>query len=108
MEVAGSPSEFTINNVSFNGYIDTVQDGKKVYAPSRILAALVDGQASWTTNTGVLTITGNAGNVQQFKRSAGSVKMVNDEAYIELHDFKKQYPAIDWSYQQGSLKLKIK
>lgn len=108
MEVSGSPSELNINNVSFTGYLDVVQEGSKVYAPSRVLAALVQGQASWTTDTGVLTITGDSGKQQQFKRSTGSVKILNDETYIELQEFQKKYPAIEWSYQKGILKLKIK
>ncbi|MNJ71100.1 hypothetical protein D3C77_676050 [compost metagenome] len=108
MEVSGSPSELNINNVSFSGYLDVIQDGSKVYAPSRVLAALVKGNASWTTSTGVLTIADRAGNKQQFKRAAGSVKILNDETYVELHDFKKKYPSIEWSYQQGTLKLKVR
>ncbi|AZK46225.1 S41 family peptidase [Paenibacillus lentus] len=105
-EVSGNPSELNINNVSFTGYLDVVQEGNKVYAQSRVLAALVQGNASWATNTGVLTITDNSGK-QQFKRSAGSVKILNDETYIELQDFQKKYPAIEWSYQQDTLKLKV-
>ncbi|GAA0136528.1 hypothetical protein YSY43_33690 [Paenibacillus sp. YSY-4.3] len=108
MEVSGNASELNINNVSFSGYLDVVQEGSKVYASSRVLAALVQGHASWTGQTGVLTITEGSGKKQQFKRDAGSVKNLNDETFIELGDFKKKFPEIDWSYQQGLLKLKVK
>ncbi|MNJ38950.1 Carboxy-terminal processing protease CtpB precursor [compost metagenome] len=108
MEVSGNSSELNINNVSFTGYLDVVQEGSNVYAQSRVLAALVQGKASWATSTGVLTITDSSDNKQQFKRSDGSVKILNDETYIELQEFQKKYPAIEWSYQQGSLKLKAK
>ncbi|GIP59933.1 hypothetical protein J15TS10_37470 [Paenibacillus woosongensis] len=108
MEISGNPWELNINNISFSGYLDVIQDGSKVYASSRVLAALVQGQVSWTANTGVLTITEGSGKKQQFKRDAGSVKILNDETFIELGVFKKSYPNVDWSYQQGLLKLKVK
>ncbi|WP_230202422.1 S41 family peptidase [Paenibacillus ihumii] len=108
IEVSGNASELSINNVSFTGYLDAIEENGKVYASSRVLAALVQGKASWSSSAGALAITDGSGKKQEFKRNAGSIKILNDETFIELGDFKKMYPGFEWSYQDERLMLKVK
>lgn len=105
MEVSGSPSSLSVNGVAFSGYIDTLQSGDKIYVPSRVLAALLKGDASWSASLKKLTITDSSGNKAGFTITSGTAKIVNSETYIEMHEFSKKFPVVKWSYQQGTIHL---
>lgn len=108
IELNGGPASLNINGAAFDGYIDVLQSGGKIYVPSRILAALIQGEAAWTTSTQKLTITDSSGKQTGFTVAAGSVKLADNESYLELHAFQQKFPALTWSYTQGQLKLSFK
>ncbi|WP_018753790.1 S41 family peptidase [Paenibacillus sanguinis] len=105
IDLSGSPASLSINGAAFPGYVDVLKDGDKVYAPSRLLAALVKGQPAWTTSNQKLTITDQVGKQAGFAAATQAVKLVESESYLELHEFVKKYPHIRWSYDQGVLNL---
>lgn len=105
IDISGGPASLSINGAAFPGYIDVLKDGDKVYAPSRLLAALVKGTPTWNTSNQKLTITDSAGTEAGFTVAAQAVKLVEGESYLELHEFVKKYPHIRWSYNQGTLNL---
>lgn len=100
MDITGNPSSLNINGASFSGYIDTVQSGGKVYVPSRILAALVKGDAAWTSSNQKVTITDSAGKKAGFTVSAKSAKLISGETYVEMSEFAKKFTDVKWSYQK--------
>lgn len=108
ISVRGGPASLSINGAAFPGYIDVIQSGNQVYAPSRLLAALVQGTPSWTSSNGKLTITDRLGKQTGFTLAAKTAKMVDGESYLELHEFQKKYPKLTWSYKQGILNLSLK
>jgi carboxyl-terminal processing protease len=108
IKVSGNAFSLHINDVAFPGFIDTISDGKRVYAPSRLLNSLIQGKISWNKDQQKLTVTDKKGNSSNFTKSAASLKVVNGETYIELHDFQKKFPSVTWSYQQGTLELSTK
>ncbi|GGH34780.1 S41 family peptidase [Paenibacillus segetis] len=105
LEVNGSPSSLSINGVSFSGYIDIIQSGNKIYAPSRLLSSLVRGNVSWSKENQKVIITDSNGIKSGFAKANSSIKIVNNETYIELHDFQKKFPSVEWSYKQGVVHL---
>ncbi|MEK5166610.1 S41 family peptidase [Paenibacillus sp. FSL R5-0527] len=108
IKLSGSPSSLTINGASFSGYVDVLESGKKVYAPVRVLAALVQSEPAWNAAAQKLTITDDSGKTIGFSTASKSVKVVDGESYVELHDFRQKYPALKWSYKQGILQLSVK
>ncbi|RRJ61925.1 S41 family peptidase [Paenibacillus oralis] len=108
IELSGSPASLTINGASFAGFVDVLEDDGKIYAPARILAALVQGEPAWNAGAQKLTITDGSGKTIGFSKASKSVKVVYGESYVELHDFQQKYPALVWSYKQGILQLSVK
>lgn len=105
--VSGNAASLSINGIPFDGYLDTIQQGDNIYAPSRVLTALVDGTVSWDTKTQTLTISGNTGQ-KTFSATDKSVINVEGESYVELTAFQKKFPSVNWSNKQGNLNLSIK
>lgn len=105
IDISGGPASLSLNGIAFPGYIDVLQDGDKVYAPSRLLAALVKGTPAWTASNQKLTITDKGGIQAGFAAATQAVKLAEGESYLELHEFTKKYPHIRWSYDQGILNL---
>lgn len=108
LEVTGGPSSLNINGASFSGYIDIIQSGNKIYAPSRLLSSLVRGSITWSKENQKVIVTDSNGIMSGFAKANSSIKIVDNETYIELHDFQKKFPNIEWSYKQGVLHLKTK
>lgn len=105
ISVSGGPASLNINGAAFPGYIDVIQDGKLIYAPSRLLSSLIQGTPVWNSKNGKLTITDSLGKQTGFTLAAKTIKVVDGEAYLELHEFQKKYPKLTWSYKQGILNL---
>lgn len=105
MELSGSAYSLKVNGAEINSYIDTIQSGDNVYAPARVLAALTHGSTTWNQAAKKLVVTDQNGKKTGFTLASKSIKMFNDEAYIELHDFQKKFPELKWSYQQGIIHL---
>lgn len=108
IEVSGSRSSLSINGVSFSGYIDVIQKGSKVYAPSRLLTSLIGGNVTWSKENQKLIVTDSNGVKAGFTKATSSITVVNNETYVELHDFQKKFPTIKWDYQQGVLNITVK
>lgn len=108
ISVSGGPASLNINGAAFPGYIDVIQDGKLIYAPSRLLSSLIQGTPVWDSKNGKLTITDSLGKQTGFTLAAKTIKVVDGEAYLELHEFQKKYPKLTWSYKQGILNLSMK
>lgn len=100
IDIAGSPSSLSINGTSFSGFIDTVQSDGKVYAPSRILAALLKGDVAWTSSNQKVTISDSAGKKAGFTVSAKTAKLINGETYVDMNEFAKKFTAVKWSYEK--------
>ncbi|MNP62449.1 hypothetical protein D3C76_1577330 [compost metagenome] len=107
VSVSGGPASLNLNGAAFPGYIDVIQSGKQVYAPSRLLSSLIQGTPAWTRTNGKLTITDRLGKQTGFTLAAKTVKLVDGESYLELHEFQKKFPKLTWSYKQGILNLSI-
>jgi carboxyl-terminal processing protease len=107
ISVSGGPASLSINGADFPGYIDVIQSGKQVYAPSRLLSSLIQGTPVWSTSIGKLTITDRLGKQSGFTLAAKTAKLVDGESYLELNEFQKKYPKLTWSYKQGILNLSM-
>ncbi|WP_410772061.1 S41 family peptidase [Fontibacillus sp. BL9] len=105
IDLSGNSSSLSINGVAFSGYIDTLLSGDRIYVPSRILAALVKGDVTWSASTQKLTVTDGNGNKAGFTIAAKTVKMADSETYVEIHEFQKKFPGIKWTYKQGTIHL---
>ncbi|MEF2968476.1 S41 family peptidase [Paenibacillus sp. M1] len=105
MELKGSAASLSLNGVAFSGYVDTFQSGNNVYVPSRILAAMIKADTTWTSSNQKLTITNSSGVQGGFTIAANTVKLVDGEAYVEMHEFQKKFPELKWSYNQGTITL---
>ncbi|WP_375143000.1 S41 family peptidase [Paenibacillus sp. D2_2] len=105
VDLSGSAYSLKVNGVELNGYIDTVQNGSKVYAPARVLAALIQGSTTWNKAAQKLVITDQSGKKTGFTLASKSIKMIDDESYVELHDFAQKFPNLKWSYGQGIIHL---
>jgi carboxyl-terminal processing protease len=105
VDLSGSAYSLKVNGVELNGYIDTVENGSKVYAPARVLAALIQGSTTWNKAAQKLVITDQSGKKTGFTLASKSIKMIDDESYVELHDFGQKFPNLKWSYGQGIIHL---
>lgn len=108
LELKGSSSSLAINGISVNGYIDVVQSGDKLYIPSRVLNALVNGEVVWSSNLQKVTITTKLGETAGFTVSSNAAKIINNETYVEIHQFQNKFSGLKWSYQQGTITLSYK
>lgn len=108
LDISGSPAALSVNGVPFRGYIDTLKDGNNIYVPSRMIGALLKGNVAWTASGQKLTVTDGNGKTAGFSVGAKSVKLVNGETYVEIHQVANKFPALTWSYQQGNIRLSCK
>lgn len=105
IELTGNAAGVTLNGSSFTGYVDVIQSGNKTYAPSRILTSLLRGDVAWNTKSQKLTMTNRDGKSAVFTKASGNVKIVDNETYVELNEFKRQFPSLTWSYSNDTIKL---
>ena len=105
VELSGSAYSLKVNGVDLSGYIDTVQNGSKIYVPAKVLAALVQGNTTWNKAAQKLVITDKSGKKTGFTLASKSIKIIDGESYVELHDFGQKFPDLKWSYQQGIIHL---
>ena len=107
LELSGNVYGVAINGSPFSGELDVIQNASKTktYAQARVLSSLIRGDINWNTKTQKLTITDKHGKSKLFSKAAGHVKLMHNEAFIELHEFQRQFPALSWSYNQDTLKL---
>lgn len=108
LELKGSSSSLIVNGISVNGYMDIVQSGDNLYVPSRVLNAIVDGEVAWNSKQQQLTITPKLGGSAGFTVSNQGIKIIDNETYVEIHQFQKKFPRLKWSYQQGTITLSYK
>ncbi|MNJ41966.1 hypothetical protein D3C77_369130 [compost metagenome] len=105
IELTGNAAGVTLNGSSFSGYLDVIQSGKKTYAPSRILTSLLRGDVAWNTKSQKLTITNRDSKSAVFTKASGNVKIVDNETYVELNEFKRQFPSFSWSYSNDTINM---
>ncbi|MBP1905573.1 carboxyl-terminal processing protease [Paenibacillus turicensis] len=107
LELSGSVYGIAINGSPFAGELDVIQNGNKTktYAQARVLSSLIRGDISWNNQTQKLIIRDKNGKSKVFTKASGNVKLIQDEAFIELHEFQRQFPGLSWSYHQDTLKL---
>lgn len=89
----------TVNGQQFNTMFPTVESNGHTFIPSRILASLIDGSASWNNSSKVLTIANESGT-RTFK---DSVRNVKGTSYIDLYWFQKSFPAFQWKQDGNGL-----
>lgn len=107
IELSAGPSSFKVNGLSFGGsYIDVIKKGNKVYAPSRVLAALTKQEVSWNKSTNKLILSDGKGHLTGFTLSSGNVTFQDNESFIELHEFQKKFRGLKWNYDKGNISLK--
>jgi carboxyl-terminal processing protease len=105
LELSGNTYSVAINGSPFSGELDVIQNGTKTYTQSRVLSSLIRGKISWNSKTQKLTITDKDGKSKVFTKASGHVKVLQNETFVELHEFERQFPGLSWSYHQDTLKL---
>ncbi|MEK4514043.1 S41 family peptidase [Paenibacillus sp. FSL H8-0122] len=96
-----------INGTAFAGNVGLIKQGDKVYAASRVLAALVENEVSWDAKNKKVMLTTGAGNVSGFTLASKEALFQDGESFIELNAFKKKFPALVWSYNASLKQLKL-
>lgn len=107
LELTGNVYGISINGSPFSGELDVIQNGArtKTYTQARVLSSLIRGDIGWNSKTKKLTITDKNGKSKVFTLASGNVKLMQNETFIELHEFQRQFPGLSWSYHQDTLKL---
>ncbi|KGE20846.1 S41 family peptidase [Paenibacillus wynnii] len=110
LEASGDNHILNINGAPFAGNVGLIKQGNTIYASSRVLAAMVQGDVSWDAKNKKVIVTNGAGKSAGFAMSTKEAISKNDETYIQLDSFKKKFPTLVWSYNasQNQLKLSVK
>lgn len=110
IEASGDNHILNINGAPFAGNVGLVKRGNTIYASSRVLAAMVQGDVSWDSKNKKVLITTGAGKILGFSMASKEAITQNNETYVQLDSFKKKFPTFVWSYNtaQNLLKLSVK
>jgi carboxyl-terminal processing protease len=101
-------NEITINQTAFPGSYYTVRTvGKKIFVPSRILAAMIQGTITWNGSTKAVQIT-QALNKGVFPVTSGGILMDKGTTYLDLESFSRKFPQLLWSMDKDLLTLQVK
>ncbi|WP_238653602.1 S41 family peptidase [Paenibacillus piscarius] len=108
--LSGDHHILDINGSAFAGNVGLIKQGDKVYAASRVLAALVENDVSWDAKNKKVLLTAGTGTVAGFSLASKDALYQDGETFIELNAFKKKFPQLVWSYNgaQKQVQLSVK
>ncbi|MFD1776040.1 S41 family peptidase [Paenibacillus rhizophilus] len=107
IEAAGDNHILDVNGFAFSGNVGLVKQGGSVYASSRILSALVEGDLTWDAKNKKVIVAAGSGKSFGFSVSSKEALYQNGETYIALNAFKKKFPALAWSYNKTQNRLTV-
>jgi carboxyl-terminal processing protease len=101
-------NQITINEQTFSGDYYTVRTvGKKIYVPSRILAAMIQGTITWNGSTKAVQIS-QAQKKEVFTLSSQGTLIDRGTTYLDLESFSRKFPKLLWSMDKDLLTLQVK
>ncbi|MNO12159.1 putative CtpA-like serine protease [compost metagenome] len=107
---AGDNHILDVNGVPFAGNVGLIKQGNTIYASSRVLAALMEGEVSWDAKNKKVLVTNGAGKASGFALASKEALSQDNETFIDVKAFQKKFPSLVWSYNaaQNQLKLSVK
>ncbi len=105
IELELKPHTLSINGQLFNDRFKVIREKGATYVPSRVLAAIVDGNIAWEASTRSVRIEGQS-DEEAFQAGELSIKLEDGASYIELAHFQAQFPDFEWQDKDGQLLLK--
>lgn len=94
-----------VNGVAVSDMFRVIREKNMTYVPSRVLAALVEGEAAWNaSNRSVIIRTKDS--EKEFLAHSEGVKVVNGYSYIALNRFQTQFQHFSWTDRNGQLVLR--
>jgi carboxyl-terminal processing protease len=101
-------NEMTINQQAFTGENYSIRSvNHKVYVPSRVLAAMIQGAVTWDASTKAVQIVAAQKNVV-FPVSSEGTLFDKGTAYLDLGIFSQKFPQLHWSMEKDLLTLQVK
>lgn len=104
IELILKPHTLSINGQVFNDRFKVIRENGAVYVPSRVLAAIVEGNIAWEASTRSVRIEGQSVK-GAFDSNEQGMKLEGGASYIDLTYFQAQFPEFDWQDQDGQLLL---
>ncbi len=93
-----------LNGAGFMNVFNVLREDDAVYVPSRILAAIVEGEADWDSSSRSIVVRAHE-REQLYPVSEAGVKLVNGISYIALDHFQQAFDKLAWSDANGVLTL---
>lgn len=101
-------NKLTINQQVFEGeYFATQTVNNKIFVPSRILAAMIQGKLTWNAATKAVQISA-ANKDELFPVSSPGTLVEKGTTYFELASFSQKFPQLQWSLEKDLLTLQVK
>lgn len=97
-------NELIVSGMKVNERFAVLREEGRVYVPSRVLAAVIDGEISWDPDSRSVIIAQGDTNAT-FATDAEGVRVVSGTAFIDLELFERHFPAFDWSDGEEKLLL---
>lgn len=82
-----------LNNAIFYQTVHVIREGKKVYVPSSLLAALVGGKVAWDAKKHAVAISAN-GVQASFTVQSGGVKVKDGSSYVNIDQLTAKFPQL--------------
>ena len=94
----------SINGQSVTDNFKVLREKGMTYVPSRILAAIVEGEVSWDEADRSVVIK-NGKEEKEFNINSEGMKVENGVSYIALSRFQTQFQELVWTDHNGKLSL---
>jgi len=99
-----SKKGLTINGEAFSDSFKVIRENGMTFVPSRVLAAVVEGEVSWNGKNRSIVIHANNKDIEYSVNSEG-VLLDKGISYIALNRFQTQFRNLAWSDQNDTLSL---
>lgn len=93
-----------VNGLSFNETFKVIRDENRVYVPSRVLTAIVDGDITWESSTRSVHIDAKQ-TTGKFDVGSDGTIIEDNISYIDLNHFQNQFASFDWRDDSSLLLL---
>jgi carboxyl-terminal processing protease len=108
LNVTRDNNEITINQQAFAGENYSIRTvNHKVFVPSRVLAAMIQGAITWDANTKAVQIVAAQKNAV-FPVSSEGILFDKGTTYLDLVSFSQKFPQLQWSMEKDLLTLHVK
>jgi carboxyl-terminal processing protease len=94
----------TINGVSFTDSFKVLRENGLTYVPSRILAAMIEGDVNWDSNSRSVVVH-SGDQTSQYPVNSEGVLLRNGVSYIALNRFQTDFDSLLWSDRDGLLTM---